>query len=249
MDRATCEAELGRRKVSFVRGEDTKGVLAPVRLRGPLSGGVAIHSQLPAASRDRAAMEIFDCRLVLALDDFSLALQKRGITEMIHLSAYRSRASFGCTPKYDGKQHCGALAVDIATFKRADGTSLDVLHDFRGHIGAPTCVSPASEIEHIVCDAADHATFNVILTPNFNVELRETAVVKRRKLLPRAVALVGIFAVFCILALRDRRAGWAVLPASLIVWLTCQKRDKKRGRKEDRQFFLTPHQPLRKANK
>ncbi len=171
MDQTTCEAELTRRKVPFVRAEPTQGVLAPVRLRGgALANGVTIHSQLAARDREKSPMEIFDGRLVLALDDFSVALKARGIVEMIHLSAYRSRKNFGCTPKYDGKQHCGALAVDIATFKRADGTSLDVFRDYRGHVGAPTCIAPQSEIENIVCDAADHATFNVMLTPNFNAQ-------------------------------------------------------------------------------
>jgi len=176
MDRATCEAELQRRAVPFARAEDSflgEGVLAPVRLRGgALSNGVTIHSELAPRDRATSPMEVFDCRLVLALDDFAAQLKARGIVEMIHLSAFRSRKSFGCTPKYDGKQHCGALAVDIATFKRADGTTLDVMRDYRGRVGATTCVSPASEIESIVCDAADRATFNVMLTPNFNAQHR-----------------------------------------------------------------------------
>ncbi len=172
LDRASCEAELGRRRVPFVRGEPTIGVLAPVRLRGPLSGGVSIHSLLAPAERERAVMEIFDCRLVLALDDFSVMLSKHGVVEMIHLSAYRPRSQFGCTPKYDGKQHCGALAVDIATFKRADGTSLQVTRDFHGRVGLPTCTTQPrpSELWTIVCDAADAGIFNVMLTPNFNAQ-------------------------------------------------------------------------------
>ena len=170
MDTATCEAELGRRKVPFVVADPTQGVLAPVRLRGALTGGVTIHSLLPASQRDKAAMEIFDCRLVLALDDFSQALSKRGVVEMIHLSAYRSRANNGCTPKYDGKQHCGALAVDIAEFRRKDGSSLNVQRDFHGKIGQPTCPSRPNELWSIVCDAADKATFNVMLTPNYNAQ-------------------------------------------------------------------------------
>ncbi len=191
MDRATCEAELGRRNVAFVRVDPPpEGVLEPVRLRGPLSGGVTIHSQLNATQRETSPMEIFDCRLVLALDDFSGALAKRGISEMVHFSAYRSRAQFGCTPKYDGKQHCGALAVDVGTFRRKDGSTLDVLKDFHGRVGQPTCISRPggsapgtptasstraagvgpNELWTIVCDAADKAMFNVILTPNFNAQ-------------------------------------------------------------------------------
>ncbi len=186
MDAASCEAELGKRGVPFVRAEPTPGVLAPVRLRGPLgvtapfgpsaapsartSGGVTIHSMLPVAQRAHAPMEIFDCRLVLALDDFSAMLAKRGVVEMIHLSAYRPRKQFGCTKKYDGKQHCGALAVDIAEFKRKDGTSLVVQRDFHGKVGEPTCPSRPNELWSIVCDAADRAIFNVMLTPNFNAQ-------------------------------------------------------------------------------
>ena len=59
MDQTACEADLVRRGVPFVRGEPTQGVLEPVRLRGALSGGVTIHSQLRAADRDRSPMEIF----------------------------------------------------------------------------------------------------------------------------------------------------------------------------------------------
>ena len=170
MDGATCEAELGRRNVAFVRAAPTEGVLAPVRLRGPLSGGITIHSMLPPAARETAAMEIFDCRLVLALDDFAAMLAPRGVVEMIHLSAYRPRKQFGCTKKYDGKQHCGGLAVDIAQFKKRDGTALVVQRDFHGKVGEPTCPSRPNELWSIVCDAADRAIFNVMLTPNFNAQ-------------------------------------------------------------------------------
>ena len=170
MDMATCEAELTKRKVPFAVAGPTQGVLAPVRLHGALTGGVTIHSLLPESQRDKAAMEIFDCRLVLALDDFSNALSKRGVTEMFHLSAYRSRANNGCTPKYDGKQHCGALAVDIAEFRRKDGSTLNVQRDFHGKIGQPTCPQRPNELWSIVCDAADRATFNVMLTPNYNAQ-------------------------------------------------------------------------------
>jgi hypothetical protein len=172
MDQATCEAELIRRRVPFTRGEPMAGVLAPVRLHGPLTGGLAIHSMLSPAQREHSAMEIFDCRLVLALDDFSVLLQKHGIVEAIHMSAYRPRSQFGCTHKYDGKQHCGALAVDIMTFKRKDGSSLSVERDFHGHPGLSTCTThPApNELWAIVCEAADAGIFNVILSPNYNAQ-------------------------------------------------------------------------------
>jgi hypothetical protein len=177
LDQANCEAELKRRAVAFVRGEPTAGVLAPVRLRGPLHG-VTIHSALPAAQIAKSPLELFDCRLVLALDDFAVLAAKRDIVEMIHMSAYRSRAAGGCTPKYVGQQHCAALAVDVGTFKKRDGSVLSVEKDFAGHVGSVTCGAashpPATpsgrELWGLICDAADHALFHVILTPNFNAQ-------------------------------------------------------------------------------
>ena len=178
MDRATCEVELARRSIAFVRGEETPGVLAPIRLRGPLSG-VSIHSSLAPAQQAKSPHEIFDCRLVLALDDFAALVAWRGVAEMIHLSAYRPQSENGCTPRYIGKQHCAALAVDIGYFKRRDGVVLNIEKDFHGRIGQETCSgaaapnppSPAAnELWSFVCEATRRTLFTVVLTPNYNAE-------------------------------------------------------------------------------
>jgi hypothetical protein len=179
LDRDTCEAELLSRHVDFARAEDTPGVRAPVRLKGLLHG-VSIHSALPAAMRPRSRAELIDCRLALSLDDFAAAIAERGITEVVTLSAYRTRAEFGCTYKYDGEQHCAALAVDVGSFKRRNGTVLDVERDFHGRIGMLTCrgaahpapeTPAASELWDIACTAAGK-NFLVVLTPNWNAEHR-----------------------------------------------------------------------------
>lgn len=178
LDRAACETELGKRKIAFERAAVAPGVLAPVRLRGPLHG-VTFHSELSQAERAMSTIEIFDCRLVLALDDFAALLAARDVVEVVHLSAFRTKAQGGCTPKYSGKQHCAALAVDLATFKKKDGSTLVVDRDFHGKIGLRTCLSavrnqprprPATELWGFVCDAADRALFHVMLTPNFNAQ-------------------------------------------------------------------------------
>ena len=178
LGREACEAELTRRAVPFVRGEATEGVLAPVRLRGAIRG-VAIHSDRAVKDRERSMYEIFDCRLVLALDDFSEMLAHRDVVEMIHMNAYRPKSQNGCTQKYWGLQHCAALAVDVRAFKRKDGSVLEVERDFHGRIGLGTCVagiapSPptaqATELWSFVCGAAERALFNVMLTPNYNAE-------------------------------------------------------------------------------
>ncbi len=178
LDRERCETELRTRGISFERVTSAPGVLAPVRLRGPLRG-VTFRSELPPAERERSTIEIFDCRLVLALDDFAALLAARDVVEVVHLSAFRTKAQGGCTPKYSGKQHCAALAVDLATFKKKDGSTLVVDRDFHGKIGMRTCMPavrnqprslPATELWGFICDAADRAIFHVLLTPNFNAQ-------------------------------------------------------------------------------
>lgn len=177
-----CIAELTSRAIAteLAPRQLAPGVATPVWLRGRLSG-VSVHSALPDKPNGRrySSLEVFDCRLVLALDDFAALVAEHDVVEIIHLSAYRPRSAHGCTPKYDGKQHCGALAVDIGSFRKKDGSTLVVDRDFHGKIGLGTCadkVGPrpvterASELWGFVCDSARRATFNVILTPNYNRE-------------------------------------------------------------------------------
>jgi hypothetical protein len=177
LDRDACEARLQSRHVDFARAEDTPGVLAPIRLKGPLHG-VSIHSGLPPVARARSHADLLDCRLALSLDDFAAAIAERGIVEVLTLSTYRTRAESGCTPKYPGEQHCAALAVDVGSFKHRDGTVLNVERDFHGRIGTLTCrdearPSPetpaAKELWDIACDSAGRS-FLVVLTPNWNAE-------------------------------------------------------------------------------
>jgi len=173
LDREACEAELKRRSIPFVRAEDVAGVRAPVRITGLLRG-VSVHSPLPVAQRMKSRADLVDCRLAIALDDFAATLVPRGIVEIVHLSAYRSSKEGGCTVKYPGEQHCAALAVDVASFTRKDGTKLVVERDFHGKVGSLTCATgapPPNELWDIACAAAGKQ-FQVILTPNWNAEHR-----------------------------------------------------------------------------
>jgi hypothetical protein len=133
---------------------------------------------LPPAARSRSHADLVDCRLALSLDDFAASIAERGIVEVLTLSAYRTRRESGCTRKYDGEQHCAALAVDVGSFKRKDGTILNVERDFHGRIGTLTCrgdshptpATPAAEeLWDIACGAAGK-DFLVVLTPNWNSE-------------------------------------------------------------------------------
>jgi hypothetical protein len=173
--RGACEAELGRRAIPFVHVDEARGVLSPVRLVGPLHG-VTFASWLPEAQRAMSPLEIVDCRLALALDDFAAQLAAHGIVEVRHYSMYRPPSSRWPEDKL-GARHAGGLAIDAAVFVKRDGSKLDVLHDFHGRIGARTCghgagphpeTPEALELRRIVCDAAEAKIFNVELTPDYN---------------------------------------------------------------------------------
>jgi hypothetical protein len=179
LDRGACEAELERRQVPFARVSEARGVLAPVRLTGALRG-VAIHSVLPAKQRPTSPLEILDCRLVLALDDFAQILARYEVVEIVHMSVYRPPSKRWPEGRI-GRRHDGALAIDAGKFIRKDGSVLDVEKDFHGRIGSRTCgpdsgPSPATPeavaLRGIVCDAADARLFNVELTPDYNWQHR-----------------------------------------------------------------------------
>jgi len=173
LSRDACEAELAHRKIKFAR-EDAPGVLAPVRLEGPLHG-VEFHVNLAEKDRATSPWEIADCRLVLAMDDFAEILEKHDIVSVVHYSMYRRPPKSWPDDKIGG-QHHGGLALDAAHFVKKDGSALDVLGDFKGRVGAKTCgkkarkvKSPAAiELREIVCEAVDRGLFNVVLTPDFN---------------------------------------------------------------------------------
>jgi hypothetical protein len=174
LSRVECESELRARKIHFTR-ESARGVLAPVRLAGPLRG-VTFHTDLRPSERASSPWEIADCRLVLALDDFAAILARHDIVEVVHYSMYRKPPNDWPDDKI-GKRHDGALALDAARFIARDGSSLDVLHDFHGAIGAKTCgddatpspVTPeATALRELLCETVAARIFNVVLTPNYN---------------------------------------------------------------------------------
>ena len=169
-----CKAELKRRAIPY-EDDTAKGVLAPVRLTGPLHG-VTYRTDLKDEQRATTPWEIADCRLVLALDDFAAILEKHDIVEVRHYSIYRVAPKSWPDDKI-GAQHNGGLALDAGRFIKKDGSKLVVLDDFHGKIGDKTCgdgaaprkpTPEAKELRFILCEAVDDHLFNVVLTPDFN---------------------------------------------------------------------------------
>lgn len=169
-----CEAELKQRGIGFVR-EPARGVLAPVRLTGPLQG-VLFRTDLADAARATSPWELADCRLVLSLDDLAGILKQHDVVEVRHYSIYRPPPK-GWPDDRRGTRHNGGLALDAARFVGKDGSVLDVDKHFHGAIGAKTCgagagpwpaTAEAVKLRAILCEAVDAHLFNVVLTPNYN---------------------------------------------------------------------------------
>lgn len=171
-----CAKALKARGVPFgeVAG-GARGVDRPMRLTGPVRG-VSYHSGVALKDRATSPYEIADCRLLLAIDDLSKILASHGIVEVVHFSMYRP-PPLKSKPDAKHSQHEAALAIDLAEMIKADGSRLSVLKDWHGGIGQKTCgpgagpspaTAEATEIRKILCDAATHRLFNLVLTPNFN---------------------------------------------------------------------------------
>jgi len=166
-----CHAELEARKIPHARVH-RPDVEAPVRLVGPLSG-VRFRTLLPKRERDRSPYEIFDCRLVLALDDFAKILVRHGIVDVMHFSAFRP-----LVPGVAKRGHERALAIDVAFLGRADGSAYSILRDFTPMPHEHPCrpvvrASGPRELRAIVCEAAADGIFHVALTPDYDVAHRD----------------------------------------------------------------------------
>lgn len=173
MEGATCLAELKKRGIAFTEATPSNGVDTPIRLAGKLHG-VDVHGLEPAAKRPTSVWEILDCRLALALDDFTQILAKHDVVEAVHMSMYRPPPKGS---KAKPARHDAALAIDLGFVVKKDGARLRVLEDWHGGIGTKTCGKGAGpwpagkdalELRAILCEAAEAQLFNVVLTPNYN---------------------------------------------------------------------------------
>ena len=169
-----CLAELKKRNVAFDPAAETKGVDAPVRITGPMHGVKFVQVNHTHEQSLKAETSILDCRLALALDDFSVRLASRGVTEVGYISAYRKDTGAKVAP---GERHPAGMAIDVA-YLRQNGKELQVEREFHGRVGARTCGTKAEapkaktkgalELRSIVCEAGRDRVFNLVLTPNYN---------------------------------------------------------------------------------
>jgi hypothetical protein len=165
-----CYAELDVAGVPYQRlPGPVPGIAMPIRLTGPV-GGVAYRN---SARTQDTPYTLLDCRLARALVPLSDILRSQGIVEAVHYSMHRP----GRRGRWLGggrTGHNGGLAIDLAVFKRDDGSALSILNQFRGRRRRPVCgpqAAPGATVEarvlrEIVCRADEQHLFHVLLTPN-----------------------------------------------------------------------------------
>jgi hypothetical protein len=120
-------------------------------------------------------------------------LRHHDVEEVRHFGLYRPERPPGAKRKKGARpapapsagqatsRHPAGLAIDVAAFRKRDGTWLRVADQFYGRIGARTCgagaprpaYSDARELRSIVCEAADAKVFTYVLTPNYNAAHRD----------------------------------------------------------------------------
>lgn len=177
MSARSCLAEVKKRKLPIIALGEARGVPIPVRITGELHG-VRVHSALPKSQWASSPYEIVDCRLALAIDDFTALLATHDVVELVHMSAYRPPPKKWPDGK-PGKRHGAGMALDAAIFVKRDGTRLIVEKHFKGHRHSAPCPrvvhakSPAKsaetvELRSLFCEAREHGVFHVMLSPNFN---------------------------------------------------------------------------------
>lgn len=168
-----CLAEVKRRKLGVTRSKGSAaGVAAPVRITGPLGG---VRFVTPGR---KSPYGVLDCRLALALADFSQLLAEHGVIEVRVDNMYRPHAHL--PGKKKPSQHSYGLAIDMTALRLADGSELVVERDFEGAIGEPVCgqgartelSSPARRLRDLICHVARSGMFHHILTPNHDVAHR-----------------------------------------------------------------------------
>jgi hypothetical protein len=175
LGREEALAELRRRGIAFEEVEDAPGVMAPIRLEGPLHG-VEIHSSLPREQRKTTPFEILDARLALALDDFAAVLGNHDVVELIHFTMYRPNDDVHEGTPDVRPRHPGGMAIDVGGLRKRNGARLTVVAHWPPGIGQKTCGPTARklparrgrELESIICEARDLRLFHAILTPHYN---------------------------------------------------------------------------------
>lgn len=176
MSDADCLAQLDESKFPYTREKETRQVDLPLRITGPVHGVTYKLTKRAEKDPDKTSPSaIADCRLALAIDDFSKVLARHDVVEVEYLSMYRKRGVGYVKPR---KRHPAGRAIDVATLKTKDGTVFSVYKDWHGRAGSKTCGEGAAKptkdtdgaklLRALICETAAIGPFNLMLTPHYD---------------------------------------------------------------------------------
>lgn len=169
-----CAKQLPALKGVFKRVGAQKGVASPVRVVGEIEG---VRFRVPG---EKSKFGVLDCRLALTLVEFARFLRGRDVAEVVVDNFYRLNARLpGRRSKRS--QHAYGLAIDLRSFRLADGTVWDVEKDWGASIDTEACgpgatlISPTEHtlgLRTLVCDMFEAQLFSHHLTPSHDLAHR-----------------------------------------------------------------------------
>ncbi len=171
---ALCTRELRTKKYPFKRVGAFKGIATPVRVDGDIEG---VKFRVPGL---KSKFGVLDCRLALTLVDFARFLKAASVTEVTVDNFYRPNAHLP-GKRSKRSQHAYGLAIDLTTFKLADGRLLHVENDWGAGIETEPCgpyatltrtTSNTVELRELVCNLAAQQMFHHHLTPSYDLAHR-----------------------------------------------------------------------------
>jgi hypothetical protein len=171
----TCLSKLDALGVDYSVGPSSPGVARPVTVTLPLNG-ISYKSSSGTVRRTH----FMDCELALALWRSAELWRARGVKAVTDYGIYNYRCiDQSIRPPCTGtafSQHAFAMAIDLATFERDDGTRLSVNDDWvidSGHACAGTVAGAKNDLLHqLACALYTNRVFKIILTPNYNAAHR-----------------------------------------------------------------------------
>ena len=175
-DPAECHAWLTAHDVGFTAGPSAPGIEDPVTATLPFAG-------LAFRSGGAARTSMFaDCALVKSLVLAAPIIKGYGFVEVTDLGVYNYRCinNAGTPPNCTSglSEHSFGNAIDLASFKRADGTSAVVKTDWVIDPADDTCeaatvAGPDRVLHEMICALKAANVWNIVLTPNYNALHRD----------------------------------------------------------------------------
>ncbi len=169
---ADCHAWLDLYQVGYTVGPTANGVKDPVTARMPING-------VPFRSGGAARTTMFgDCSLIKSLAEAASVWRARKIVEVTDLGVYNYRCinNSGTPPNctIGLSEHSFGNAIDLASFKDADGMTYSVKDDWViDPVPYKTCMDPTvpgkdAFLHEMICAIKARGIWNIVLTPNYN---------------------------------------------------------------------------------